>query len=67
MSIGVHGRRGRRNVPTLVNRAYGESFFWDGRMSTLALTENAGKEIRVLLGEISSFCIIELPLSITYM
>ncbi len=35
VSIGVHGRRGRRNVPTLVNRAYGKSFFWDGRMSTL--------------------------------
>jgi cytochrome c peroxidase len=34
-SLGVHGRRGRRNVPTLVNRAYGKSFFWDGRTSTL--------------------------------
>lgn len=35
VSIGVYGRRGRRNVPTLVNRAYGKLFFWDGRMSTL--------------------------------
>ena len=35
MSIGVFDRQGRRNVPTLVNRAYGKSFFWDGRMSTL--------------------------------
>jgi len=35
VSIGVHGRVGRRNVPTLVNRAYGKSFFWDGRIRTL--------------------------------
>ena len=30
-AIGVYGRRGARSVPTLVNRAWGESFFWDGR------------------------------------
>jgi cytochrome c peroxidase len=29
------GQAGRRNVPTLVNRAWGRSFFWDGRFPTL--------------------------------
>jgi cytochrome c peroxidase len=31
----VSGRHGRRNVPTLVNRAWGRLFFWDGRVRTL--------------------------------
>lgn len=35
VAIGVFGRRGRRNVPTLVNRAWARSFFWDGRVPTL--------------------------------
>ncbi len=35
MSIGVFGRQGTRSVPTLVNRAYGTAFFWDGRTRTL--------------------------------
>ena len=34
-AIGVYGRQGSRSVPTLVNRAYGLAFFWDGRTSTL--------------------------------
>ena len=34
-SIGVYGRRGPRSVPTIVNRAWGTSFFWDGRIDTL--------------------------------
>ncbi|MDA2923638.1 cytochrome-c peroxidase, partial [Acidobacteria bacterium AH-259-L09] len=34
-AVGVFGRQGNRNVPTLVNRAYGRSFFWDGRIPTL--------------------------------
>ncbi len=34
-AIGVYGRQGPRSVPTLVNRAYGRAFFWDGRTSTL--------------------------------
>ena len=34
-AVGVYGRRGNRSVPTLVNRAYGRAFFWDGRTSTL--------------------------------
>ena len=35
VAIGVFGRHGTRSAPTLVNRGYGASFFWDGRMSTL--------------------------------
>ncbi len=34
-AVGVFGRQGDRNVPTLVNRAWGRSFFWDGRIPTL--------------------------------
>jgi cytochrome c peroxidase len=32
---GVGGARGRRNSPTLVNRAWGSSFFFDGRARSL--------------------------------
>ena len=35
VSVGVHGRIGRRNTPSLLNRAYGQRFFWDGRAATL--------------------------------
>jgi cytochrome c peroxidase len=31
----VHGRTGRRNAPAIVNRGYGSTFFWDGRVSSL--------------------------------
>ena len=34
-AVGVGGRQGRRNAPALINRAYGRSFFWDGRISSL--------------------------------
>ena len=34
-AIGVGGRQGRRNAPALVNRGYGRTFFWDGRISSL--------------------------------
>ncbi len=34
-SVGVYGRVGTRSVPTLINKAWGESFFWDGRIETL--------------------------------
>ena len=34
-AVGVFGRRGPRSVPTIVNRAWGKSFFWDGRIDTL--------------------------------
>jgi cytochrome c peroxidase len=32
---GVGGAVGTRNAPTIVNRAWGRSFFWDGRAPTL--------------------------------
>ena len=35
LAIGVFGRKGRRNSPALVNRVYGRSFFWDGRIPAL--------------------------------
>jgi cytochrome c peroxidase len=35
LAAGVFGRTGARNVPTILNRAYGQSFFWDGRAATL--------------------------------
>ncbi len=34
-AIGIGGRRGPRNAPTLFNRTYGTSMFWDGRVETL--------------------------------
>ncbi len=34
-AVGVGGRVGPRSVPTIVNRAWGEAFFWDGRIATL--------------------------------
>ena len=34
-AVGVYGRQGPRSVPTIVNRAWGEAFFWDGRIATL--------------------------------
>ena len=30
-AVGVYERQGPRSVPSLVNRAYGRAFFWDGR------------------------------------
>jgi cytochrome c peroxidase len=35
IAVGVHGRSGTRNAPALLNRAWGRSFFWDGRTTTL--------------------------------
>ena len=35
VSRGVFGRQGTRHVPTLINRGYGRSFFWDGRIARL--------------------------------
>ncbi len=32
---GIGGAPGSRNVPAIVNRAWGTAFFWDGRASTL--------------------------------
>ncbi len=35
VAVGVFGRIGRRNAPAIINRGYGRSFFWDGRVTTL--------------------------------
>ena len=35
LAEGVFSRRGDRRTPTIVNRAYGKAFFWDGRIATL--------------------------------
>ncbi|HUQ94560.1 MAG TPA: cytochrome c peroxidase [Bryobacteraceae bacterium] len=35
LAIGVDARGGNRRTPTIVNRAFGKSFFWDGRVKTL--------------------------------
>jgi cytochrome c peroxidase len=32
---GVFGRRGTRNAPALINRAWGQAFSWDARVATL--------------------------------
>jgi cytochrome c peroxidase len=33
--VGIGGRQGRRNAPTLINRAYSSLQFWDGRARSL--------------------------------
>lgn len=35
LAIGIGGQLGQRHAPTLINRTYGTSFFWDGRAKTL--------------------------------
>ena len=35
MSIGIHGRAGQRNAPTVLNALYNRTQFWDGRVTTL--------------------------------
>ncbi len=35
IAVGVFGREGRRNAPAIINRGWGRSFFWDGRVRTL--------------------------------
>ncbi len=37
-SRGVRGQRPARHTPSILNRAYGEAFFWDGRAPTLEQT-----------------------------
>lgn len=34
-AVGIAGKVGTRNAPSLLNVAYGDSFFWDGRTATL--------------------------------
>jgi cytochrome c peroxidase len=43
VSTGVDGLTGTRNAPSIVNAAWGRSFFWDGRARTLE--EQAGQPI----------------------
>ena len=35
MSIGIRGRKGQRNAPTILNALYNKAQFWDGRVKTL--------------------------------
>jgi cytochrome c peroxidase len=35
VSVGIHGRIGQRNAPTVLNALYNKAQFWDGRVSTL--------------------------------
>jgi cytochrome c peroxidase len=35
VAIGIEGKQGRRNAPTILNRAFAASLFWDGRQPTL--------------------------------
>lgn len=35
IAVGVSGRTGTRHSPALINRGFGETFFWDGRASSL--------------------------------
>jgi cytochrome c peroxidase len=35
LAIGIGGKKGRRNAPTLLNRAYARTLFWDGRETSL--------------------------------
>jgi cytochrome c peroxidase len=35
LAVGIGGRVGRRNAPSLFNRVYGQHFFWDGRADSL--------------------------------
>src|SRR5215470_13806686 len=35
VSVGIHGRVGQRNAPTVLNALYNKHQFWDGRVDTL--------------------------------
>src|SRR6202166_4588057 len=35
VSVGIHGRVGPRNAPTVLNALYNKTQFWDGRVNTL--------------------------------
>lgn len=35
VAVGVQGRKGTRRTPRIANRAWGRSFFWDGRAKSL--------------------------------
>jgi cytochrome c peroxidase len=56
VAVGVFGRKGTRNAPTLINRAYGATFFWDGRTSSLEVQVlqpiQHPKEMDITVGEV---------------
>lgn len=35
LAVGLQARKGDRRTPSILNRAFGKSFFWDGRTKTL--------------------------------
>ncbi len=35
MGVGIFGQQGTRNVPSIINRLFGRTQFWDGRSDTL--------------------------------
>lgn len=35
IAVGIAGKKGKRNAPSLLNRAFGKNFFWDGRAASL--------------------------------
>jgi cytochrome c peroxidase len=35
LAVGIKKQPGNRKAPAIINRAYGRSFFWDGRISSL--------------------------------
>ena len=35
VSVGIHGRAGQRNAPTVLNALFNKAQFWDGRAATL--------------------------------
>ena len=35
IAVGIAGRKGTRHSPAIINRGFGESFFWDGRAASL--------------------------------
>lgn len=35
VAVGIHGRKGERHTPALINRGFGETQFWDGRAASL--------------------------------
>ncbi|HYZ83661.1 MAG TPA: cytochrome-c peroxidase, partial [Bryobacteraceae bacterium] len=35
LAVGVRGQHGSRRTPAIFNRAWGKSFFWDGRAASL--------------------------------
>ena len=49
-AVGIKNRLGTRNAPTVLNRAYGKSFFWDGRAASLEAQALKPIENRLELG-----------------